>query len=129
MKWRQTPFQMNLVQPMSRESFMYAFKANLGNSTLITRKCSRLAICLLVHATSLQSLLTVIAFINFKYVGFLENCPDCTTLRARTTTEPAQDTIIVKFVDQYGEKAHRLLADEGLAVSTETFLLWIAVPQ
>jgi serine/threonine protein kinase len=52
--------------------------------------------------------------INFKYVGFLENCPDCTTLHARTTTEPAQE-IVVKFVDQYGEKAHRILAAEGLA--------------
>jgi len=41
-------------------------------------------------------------FIDFKYVAFLENCPDCTSLRARTTTEPAQD-IVVKFVDRYGE--------------------------
>jgi serine/threonine protein kinase len=53
-------------------------------------------------------------FIDFKYVGFLENCPDCITLRARTTTEPAQD-IVVKFVERYGERAHRILADEGLA--------------
>lgn len=53
-------------------------------------------------------------FVDFKYVGFLENCPDCITLRARTTTEPAQD-IVVKFVDRYGERAHRILADEGLA--------------
>ena len=53
-------------------------------------------------------------FIDFKYVGFLENCPDCTTLRARTTTEPAQD-IVVKFVDRYGERAHHLLAAEDLA--------------
>ena len=52
--------------------------------------------------------------ITFKYVGFLENCPDCITLRARTNTEPTQD-IVVKFVDRYGEKAHRLLAAEGLA--------------
>jgi serine/threonine protein kinase len=52
--------------------------------------------------------------INFKYVGFLENCPDCITLRARTNTDPAQD-IVVKFVDRYGERAHRLLANEGLA--------------
>ena len=52
--------------------------------------------------------------INFEYVGFLENCPDCTTLHARRTTEPAQD-IVVKFVDRYGERAHRLLADVGLA--------------
>jgi hypothetical protein len=52
--------------------------------------------------------------IHFEYVGFLENCPDCMTLRARTHTKPAQD-IVVKFVDRYGEKAHRLLADENLA--------------
>jgi serine/threonine protein kinase len=52
--------------------------------------------------------------IDFKYVGFLENCPDCTTLHARTTTEPAQD-IVVKFVDRYGERAHRVLDVEGLA--------------
>jgi serine/threonine protein kinase len=53
-------------------------------------------------------------FIDFKYVGFLENCPESTILRARTTTEPAQD-IVVKFVDRYGERAHRALANEGLA--------------
>ena len=53
-------------------------------------------------------------FIYFKYIGFLENCPDCTTLRARTTTEPPQD-IVVKFVDRYGKRAHDVLAAEGLA--------------
>jgi hypothetical protein len=57
-------------------------------------------------------------FIDIKYVGFLENCPDCTTLHAWTTTEPAQD-IVVKFVNHYGEleRAHRVLvlANEGLA--------------
>lgn len=52
--------------------------------------------------------------IHFKYVGFLEDCPDCITLRARTNTEPAQD-IVVKFVESYGERAHRLLSDEDLA--------------
>jgi serine/threonine protein kinase len=53
--------------------------------------------------------------IHFEYVGFLENCPECLTFRARTTnTEPAQD-IVVKFVERYGEKAHRVLADENLA--------------
>jgi serine/threonine protein kinase len=53
-------------------------------------------------------------FIDFEYVGFLENCPDCTTLRARTTAEPAQD-IVVKFIEPYGERAHRILATKGLA--------------
>jgi hypothetical protein len=43
--------------------------------------------------------------IHFEYVGFLENSPDCTTLRARTCAEPPQD-IVVKFVDRYGERAH-----------------------
>jgi serine/threonine protein kinase len=52
--------------------------------------------------------------VHFKYVGFLEDSPDCTTLRARTLTTPPLD-IVVKFVNRYGEKAHRLLADNGLA--------------
>ena len=52
--------------------------------------------------------------VQFNYVGFLENCPDCITLRARVRTMPAQD-IVVKFVDRYGQKAHQILADEGLA--------------
>lgn len=51
---------------------------------------------------------------NFKYVGYLENGLDCVTLRARTCEEPARD-IVVKFVDRYGVRAHRLLADAGLA--------------
>jgi len=52
--------------------------------------------------------------IKFEYVGFLENTPDCVTLRARTRTIPAQD-IVVKFVDRYGQRAHQILADEHLA--------------
>jgi len=48
--------------------------------------------------------------VKFEYVGFLENSPDCITLRARTATTPAQD-IVVKFVDRYGQRAH----NEGLA--------------
>ncbi|KAF8909284.1 hypothetical protein CPB84DRAFT_1947341, partial [Gymnopilus junonius] len=39
--------------------------------------------------------------VHFKYVGFLEDTPDCTTLHARTDTQPAKD-IVVKFVDRYG---------------------------
>jgi serine/threonine protein kinase len=53
-------------------------------------------------------------FFEFEYVGYLENVPDCVTLRARTLLEPVQD-IVVKFVDRYGERAHQLLADVGLA--------------
>ena len=50
--------------------------------------------------------------VEFEYVGFLENTPDCATLRARTK---AGRTIVVKFVERYGERAHRVLAAEGLA--------------
>ena len=52
--------------------------------------------------------------VKFEYVGFLENSPDCITLRARTETIPPQD-IVVKFVDRYGQRAHQILADQGLA--------------
>jgi serine/threonine protein kinase len=52
--------------------------------------------------------------VNFKYSGFLENDPSCTAIRARTCTEPARD-IVVKFVDRYGERAHQILAEAGLA--------------
>ena len=52
--------------------------------------------------------------VQFEYVGFLEHGLDCTILRARTCAYPAQD-IVVKFVDHYGERAHRLLAENGLA--------------
>ena len=40
--------------------------------------------------------------------------PDCMTLRARTLTVPPRD-VVVKFVERYGVRAHRLLADNGLA--------------
>ena len=36
------------------------------------------------------------------------------TLRAQTGATPAQD-IVVKFVDRYGQRAHQILADKGLA--------------
>ena len=52
--------------------------------------------------------------VQFEYVGFLEDGLDCTTLRARTCGHPARD-IVVKFVDQYGERAHRILAEYDLA--------------
>jgi serine/threonine protein kinase len=51
--------------------------------------------------------------VEFDYIGFLEDGPDCITLHAQTRTM-SQD-IVVKFVDRYGEKAHRLLADADLA--------------
>ena len=52
--------------------------------------------------------------IHFQYVGFLEDVPDCITFRARTFANPPQD-IVIKFVNHYGERAHRLLAENGLA--------------
>jgi serine/threonine protein kinase len=61
---------------------------------------------------------------NFKYVGFLENSPDCITLRARTEAMPPQD-VVVKFADRYGERAHRILADHGYAPK----LLYCGSPQ
>jgi serine/threonine protein kinase len=51
---------------------------------------------------------------HFKYLGFLEDDPSCTAIHAQTCTEPVQD-IVVKFVDRYGERAHRILEEEGLA--------------
>ena len=53
-------------------------------------------------------------YVKFEYIGFLENCLDCITLHARTKPMPAQD-IVVKFVDRYGQRAHQILADQGLA--------------
>ena len=52
--------------------------------------------------------------VQFNYLGYLESGLDCVTLRARTSTKPVQD-IVVKFVERYSEKAHRLLAEAGLA--------------
>ena len=94
----------------------FALKANLGKLKLYYKKvqpsddlpadsCYFPSITAYFHSGR---------FINFKYVGFLENCPDCITLHAWTITEPAQD-IVVKFVDQYRERAHRILVDESLA--------------
>lgn len=51
--------------------------------------------------------------VEFEYIGFLEDGPDCITLCAKTRTVPSRD-IVVKFVDRYGERAHRLLADADL---------------
>ncbi|KAF8322894.1 uncharacterized protein EI90DRAFT_3130658 [Cantharellus anzutake] len=51
---------------------------------------------------------------NFKYVGFLENGPNCITLCTRIEAMPPQD-IVVKFADRYGESAHQTLADHNYA--------------
>jgi hypothetical protein len=52
--------------------------------------------------------------VEFQYVGYLENVPDCITLCAQTLTNPARD-IVVKFVDRYGQRAHNLLVEADLA--------------
>ena len=52
--------------------------------------------------------------VEFDYSGFLEKGPDCITFHGYTRTIPSQH-IVVKFVDSYGERAHRLLADADLA--------------
>ena len=77
------------------------------------RKYSRLVIYLLIRATSLKSLLTVMKMVIPFISNTLVSCPD-STLRARTNNEPTQD-IVVKSVERYGETAHQLLAAEGLA--------------
>ena len=70
----------------------------------------------LLHAISppSQLILTTVKSFSSNMLGFLEDGLDCTTLRARTCEHPAQD-IVVKFVDQYGERAHRILAECDLA--------------
>ena len=60
----------------------------------------------------------------FEYVGFLENDVSCTAIHARTCTQPAQH-IVVKFVNRYGERAHQVLAEAGLAPK----LLYCGPPQ
>ena len=52
--------------------------------------------------------------VRFQYSGFLERSNACVTLRARTLRQPCKD-IVVKFVDNYGLKAHKILAAKGLA--------------
>ena len=52
--------------------------------------------------------------VHFEYLGYLENDSSCTAIRARTCTEPSRD-IVVKFVDRYGERAHQVLAEAGMA--------------
>jgi hypothetical protein len=53
--------------------------------------------------------------LEFEYLGYLENVPDCVTMRARIKSG---QNIVVRFVDRYGERvrAYRLLAQEGLAL-------------
>jgi serine/threonine protein kinase len=62
--------------------------------------------------------------VHFEYIGFLENDVSCTAIHARTCAEPARD-IVVKFVNRYGERAHRVLAEAGLAPK----LLYCGPPQ
>jgi serine/threonine protein kinase len=52
--------------------------------------------------------------ITFDYIQPLEIEPTCVTFLARTTSGTAK-SIVVKFVQRYGEDAHRLLAKANLA--------------
>jgi serine/threonine protein kinase len=52
--------------------------------------------------------------VRFKYLGYLESSFDCVTLHAKTDTKPTRD-IVVKFVERYSERAHRILAKARLA--------------
>ena len=52
--------------------------------------------------------------IEFKYIKPLELDSACVTFLARTTSGTPKD-VVVKFVERYGEEAHRLLAREYLA--------------
>ena len=63
---------------------------------------------------SITSYRGVDGLVDFEYIGYLENCLGCVTLRARTRGESSSN-IVVKFVHRYGDTAHRILADAGLA--------------
>jgi hypothetical protein len=52
--------------------------------------------------------------ITFDYIQPLESDSTCVTFLARTTSGTPK-SIVVKFVQRYGEAAHRLLAKENLA--------------
>jgi hypothetical protein len=52
--------------------------------------------------------------IEFKYIHPLEIESTCVTFLARTNTDTPK-LVVVKFVERYGEAAHRLLAKENLA--------------
>jgi serine/threonine protein kinase len=56
--------------------------------------------------------------VHFHYTGYLENGFDCVTLRANTSTE---EQIVVKFVETYSDRAHRLLAGQRLAPKLHYF--------
>jgi serine/threonine protein kinase len=95
----------------------YALKANLKKLTSYYESLDS-TVDLLVDSRYFPSITAYRphggGHVKFKYVGFLENSPDCITLHARTETMPVQD-IVVKFVDRYGQRAHQILADQGLA--------------
>ena len=53
--------------------------------------------------------------VKFEYTDFLKSPGEsCVAFLARECDDPTR-TIVVKFVERYGEEAHRLLAGEGLA--------------
>jgi hypothetical protein len=59
--------------------------------------------------------------ITFKYIRPLEDDPACITFHAKTTGSSPID-VVVKFVERYGEDAHRLLADND--PGTTAIVLW-----
>jgi hypothetical protein len=59
----------------------------------------------------------------FKYIGFLEDDPSCIAIHARMCTEPVRN--IVKFVECYTERVHKILKAKGLAPE----LLYCGSPQ
>ena len=64
---------------------------------------------------SITSYHGVDGLVDFEYIGYLENCLGCVTLHARTRGESSSN-IVVKFVYRYGDMAHHILADAGLAL-------------
>jgi len=53
--------------------------------------------------------------VEFDYIRPLEADPACITFLARTRSETDSRSIVVKFVERYGEFVHRLLADHDFA--------------
>ena len=54
------------------------------------------------------------SLVEFKYRRPLEDHPACVTFLAETVEERPK-SVVVKFVQRYGEEAHRILAREGMS--------------
>ena len=53
--------------------------------------------------------------IKFKYITYLKEVAEACVIYRAVECEGAQRQIVVKFVERYGEAAHKLLASHGLA--------------